>query len=196
MTQPAIVNLIRWLRADANPQYVLLPADEYRALEGSCPARGRRRIVLGRAFIPDAKIGKIPRETVMRIAFAMINCKRRDGSARAVNEVAERLGRRGHDVHLYARRAEDLDLSVVHWHKVPGADWPEVAHLWSYHTAVNRALRTHDYDVVHSIGPNTLRANVVTIQNIQPAKREILAQFASEEIGHPLPRRLTRELKP
>lgn len=31
MTQPAIVNLIRWLRADANPQYVLLPADEYRA---------------------------------------------------------------------------------------------------------------------------------------------------------------------
>lgn len=127
----------------------------------------------------------------MRIAFAMINCNRRDGSARAVNEVAERLGRRGHDVHLYARRAEDLDLSVVHWHKVPGADWPEVADFWSYHTAVNRALRTHDYDIVHSIGPNTLRANVVTIQNIQPAKREILAQFASEE-NVSLPRRATR----
>lgn len=31
MTQPAIVNLIRWLRDGANPQYVLLPAEEYMA---------------------------------------------------------------------------------------------------------------------------------------------------------------------
>ena len=43
------------------------------------------------------------------IAFAMINCNRRDGSARAVNEVAERLAQR-HEVHLFARKAEDLDL--------------------------------------------------------------------------------------
>lgn len=129
----------------------------------------------------------------MRIAFAMINCNRRDGSARAVNEVAERLGRRGHDVHLYARRAEDLDLAAVKWHKIPGPDWPEVVDFWSYHTEVNRALRSHDYNIVHSIGPNTLRANVVTIQNIQPAKREILAQFASEEKVSVL-RRFTREL--
>lgn len=129
----------------------------------------------------------------MRIAFAMINCNRRDGSARAVNEVAECLGRRGHDVHLYARKAEDLDLSVVQWHRVPGPDWPEVADFWSYHQAVNRELRSHSYDIVHSIGPNTLRANVVTIQNIQPAKMEILAQFASEEKVSPL-RRFTRNL--
>ncbi len=129
----------------------------------------------------------------MRIAFAMINCNRRDGSARAVNEVAERLARRGHQVDLYARRAEDLDLTAVRWHKVPGPDRPEVADFWSYHTAVNRTLRTHDYDIVHSIGPNTLRANVVTIQNIQPAKREILAQFAAEENVSTL-RRFTRNL--
>lgn len=129
----------------------------------------------------------------MRIAFAMINCNRRDGSARAVNEVAELLGKRGHDVHLYARKAEDLDLSLVHWRKVPGPDWPEVADFWSYHRAVNRELRSHTYDIVHSIGPNTLRANVVTIQNIQPAKMEILAQFASQENVSPL-RRFTRAL--
>ena len=42
----------------------------------------------------------------MKIAFSMINCNRRDGSARAVNEVAERLADRGHEVHLYARKAE------------------------------------------------------------------------------------------
>ncbi len=129
----------------------------------------------------------------MRIAFAMINCNRRDGSARAVNEVAERLARRGHDVHLYARRAEDLDLTAVKWHPVPGPNWPEVADFWSYHTRVNAQLRGHDYDIVHSIGPNTAQANVVTIQNIQPAKRKILDRFAKEEKISPL-RRLTRWL--
>ena len=63
----------------------------------------------------------------MRIAFAMINCNRRDGSARAVNEVAEILAARGHEVHLYARKAEDLDLDAIRWHRVPGPGWPEVA---------------------------------------------------------------------
>lgn len=31
MTQPSILQIIRWLRAPANPQYVLLPAEEYKA---------------------------------------------------------------------------------------------------------------------------------------------------------------------
>lgn len=129
----------------------------------------------------------------MRIAFAMINCNRRDGSARAVNEVIERLARRGHDVHLFARKVEDLDLSQIHWHRVPGPAWPEVADFWSYHSVVNAMLRRQSLDIIHSIGPNAARANVVTIQNIQPAKREILRQHAGEEKISPF-RRLTREL--
>lgn len=31
MPEPALLGLIKWLRADAHPHYVLLPADEYRA---------------------------------------------------------------------------------------------------------------------------------------------------------------------
>ena len=123
----------------------------------------------------------------------MINCNRRDGSARAVNEVAEILAARGHDVHLYARKAEDLNLEAVHWHRVPGPGWPEVADFSSYHFAVNRLLANHDYDIVHSIGCNTLRANVVTIQNIQPVKMRVLAQSGSGEKVS-LARRLTRRL--
>ncbi len=129
----------------------------------------------------------------MRIAFAMINCNRRDGSARAVNEVAERLARRGHDVHLFARKAEDLDLRLVHWHRVPGPSWPEVADFWTYHIAANALLRGGSFEIIHSIGPNTARANVVTIQNIQPAKREILRRHAGEEAISPF-RRFTRAL--
>lgn len=129
----------------------------------------------------------------MRIAFAMINCNRRDGSARAVNEVAERLARRGHEVHLFARKAEDLDLTQIRWHRVPGPGRPEIADFLSYHHSVNHLLRRHDFDIVHSIGPNTARANVVTIQNIQPAKRKILARFAGAARISPA-RRLTRRL--
>lgn len=129
----------------------------------------------------------------MRIAFAMINCNRRDGSARAVNEVAEILARRGHEVCLYARKAEDLDLRAVQWHKVPGPGWPEVADFISYHLTTNRLLARHGYDIVHSIGCNTLRANVVTIQNIQPVKMRILQEVGSNE-KISLPRRFTRWL--
>ena len=129
----------------------------------------------------------------MKIAFAMINCNRRDGSARAVNEVAERLADRGHEVHLFARKAEDLDLSKICWHKVTGPSWPEIADFWSYHVKVNRIIPDMYFDIIHSIGCNTLRANVITIQNIQPAKKKILDRLGSlEKVS--IPRRLTRAL--
>ncbi len=129
----------------------------------------------------------------MRIAYAMINCNRRDGSARAVNEVAERMAKRGHEVHLYARKADDLDLDLVKWHRVPGPGWPEIADFYSYYVATNRLLAEQRYDIVHSIGVNTARANVFTIQNIQPAKIEILKRLGSEEKVS-LPRQFTRWL--
>ena len=121
----------------------------------------------------------------------MINCNRRDGSARAVNEVAERLADRGNEVHLFARKAEDLDLGKVRWHKVPGPGWPEVADFLSYHVLVNRTIPDRFFDIIHSIGCNTLRANVITIQNIQPAKKKILDRLGSLEKISPF-RRMTR----
>jgi len=117
----------------------------------------------------------------VKIAFSMINCNRRDGSARAVNEVAERLADRGHEVHLFARKAEDLDLNKIRWHKVPGIGWPEVADFLTYHVKVNRTIPWRYFDIIHSIGCNTLRANVITIQNIQPAKKKILDRLGSLE---------------
>ena len=129
----------------------------------------------------------------MKVAFSMINCNRRDGSARAVNEVAERLADRGHEVHLYARKAEDLDINKIRWHRIPGPGWPEVADFWTYHVRTNRAIPGRYFDIIHSIGCNTLRANVITIQNIQPAKKKILDRLGSlEKVS--LPRRMTRSL--
>ncbi|MGA7216378.1 MAG: glycosyltransferase family 4 protein [Terrimicrobiaceae bacterium] len=128
---------------------------------------------------------------MLKIAFSMINCNRRDGSARAVNEVAERLVDRGNEVHLYARKAEDLDLDKIRWHRVPGPGWPEVVDFWTYHVQVNRSIPPKEYHIIHSIGCNTLRANVITIQNIQPAKKLILDRLGSLEKVSAL-RRMTR----
>lgn len=128
----------------------------------------------------------------MKIAYAMINCNRRDGSARAVNEVAERLAKK-HEVHLYARKAEDLDLSRIAWHRVPGVNWAEVIDFSSYYLSVNRRVRPGQFEIVHTIGCNTQRGNVVTIQNIQPAKKQILDRLGREENVSPA-RRLTRWL--
>jgi glycosyltransferase involved in cell wall biosynthesis len=128
----------------------------------------------------------------LRIAFAMINCNRRDGGARAVNEVAERLAQK-HEVHLFARKAEDLDLSRIRWRKMPGIPWPEVADFVTYHFLAEFRIRRRAFDIIHSIGANAAAANVITIQNIQPAKRIFLEQqAASEKIS--LPRKMTRKL--
>lgn len=129
----------------------------------------------------------------MKIAFSMIVCNRRDGSARAVNEVAERLADRGHEVHLFARIAEDLDLNRIRWHKIPGPGWPEVANFWTYHVAANRSIPGGYFDIIHTIGCNTLRGNIITIQNIQPAKKKILDRLKNLEKVSPF-RRMTRGL--
>ena len=122
----------------------------------------------------------------------MINCNRLDGSARAVNEVAERLAER-HEVHLFARKVEDVDLSRIHWRKMPGLPWPAVADFITYYALAEFRIRARGFDVIHSVGANTAAANVITIQNIQPAKRVFLdAQNASAKVSPA--RKLTRRL--
>jgi glycosyltransferase involved in cell wall biosynthesis len=117
----------------------------------------------------------------MRVAFAMIDCNRRDGHARAVTEVAERLGNRGYDVHLYARTAENIDLNIVKWHSIPGLRNPELANFWTYQKLADIAIARQKFDIIHSVGPNTRLANVVSIQNIQPAKALVLGPLGSKE---------------
>ncbi|MBV9998726.1 MAG: glycosyltransferase family 4 protein [Verrucomicrobia bacterium] len=126
----------------------------------------------------------------LQIAYAMINTNRRDGSARALCEVAERLSQR-HEVHLFARTVADLDLSHIRWHRMPGPGWPAVADFLSYHLLADFKIRAGDFDIIHSIGNNAMASNVITIQNIQPAKRPFLTVAGTQAS---LARRLTRWL--
>lgn len=126
----------------------------------------------------------------LRIAYAMINTNRRDGSARALCEAAERLSQR-HEVHLFARTVADLDLSHIRWHQMRGPGWPAVADFLTYHFLADFKIRTGAFDIIHSIGNNALASNVITIQNIQPAKRPFLTAAGTQVSPA---RRLTRWL--
>jgi glycosyltransferase involved in cell wall biosynthesis len=128
----------------------------------------------------------------LRIAYAMINCNRRDGSARAVNEVAERMANT-HKVHLFARRAEEIDLSKIKWHMMPGLPWPELLDFTSYYALALLAISRRHFDIVHSIGINAMAANVITIQSIQPAKSKAYPQQADQS-RISVARRFSRQL--
>jgi glycosyltransferase involved in cell wall biosynthesis len=128
----------------------------------------------------------------LRIAYAMINCNRRDGSARPVNEVSERMAHK-HEVHLFARRAEEIDLTRIKWHRMPGVSWPALVDFTSYYALAKFAISKRCFDIVHSIGINAMAANAITIQNIQPAKSQAFSQ-QSEQSRISVARKLSRRL--
>jgi glycosyltransferase involved in cell wall biosynthesis len=132
------------------------------------------------------------RSCPLRIAYAMINCNRRDGSARAVNEVAERMARKN-EVHLFARRAEEINLSKIQWHRMPGLPWPAVLDFTSYYALAKFTISRRRYDIIHSIGINAMAANVITIQNVQPAKSKAFSQRL-EQSRISFARRFSRQL--
>lgn len=126
----------------------------------------------------------------MKIAFVIINANRREGTSRAVLEVAERLALR-HEVTLLARTVEGADLTNIAHRAVRGPGWPEVADFSSFLRRADRVLRDETFDIVHSAGPNTTRAHVYTIQTVHAAKMKVMSEVgAHAQAGRA--RRLTR----
>lgn len=115
----------------------------------------------------------------MKIAYVIINANRHEGTARAVWEVAERIAQQN-EVHLWARTAEGVAGTGVTWNRVPGPSRPEVADFVSFRWLVDRRLRSEQYDVIHSAGPNTNVANVYTVQTVHPFKMANLNPMREE----------------
>jgi glycosyltransferase involved in cell wall biosynthesis len=76
---------------------------------------------------------------------------------------------------------------------MPGIPWPEVVNFVTYHYLADLRIRRRSFDIVHSVGINAAAANVITIQNIQPAKRRFLADWAAAEKVS-FARKVTRQL--
>lgn len=128
----------------------------------------------------------------MKIAYVVINANRREGTSRAVLEVAERLSL-DYDVDLVARTTEDADLDRVRWRRVAGPGWPEAGDYGSFVLLADRLLKRGGYDIIHSAGPNCSAADVYTIQTVHSVKRRIMQELGAHDRAGTA-RRLTRAL--
>ena len=85
----------------------------------------------------------------------------------AVEWIAQLAGE--FDVHIYSQRIEDLDLSIVTWHRIPKLPGPHLVnflwwfsanHIWR---AWDRRAKNLAYDLVYSPGVNCFDADAVSV---------------------------------
>jgi glycosyltransferase involved in cell wall biosynthesis len=128
----------------------------------------------------------------MRIAFVVINANRREGTSRAVVEVAERLGKK-YEVVVYSRTAVNVDTSSIRWQPIQAPSWPDVAEFDGFRLLAEPKLRRESFDIIHSAGCNIRYADVYAIQTVHPAKMAATANLSrNTNIG--TLRRITRNL--
>jgi UDP-glucose:(heptosyl)LPS alpha-1,3-glucosyltransferase len=120
----------------------------------------------------------------LRVAVVSPTLDKRHGTERCVAEEISRLTDRC-EFHLYSSRAEDIDLSQVVWHRVPGLPGPLLASfLWWFFA--NQASRWwHErragcrYDLVYSPGINCLDADVISVHIVfAEFRRQVAAELA------------------
>lgn len=103
-----------------------------------------------------------------RLAVVSPFLDKQHGTEMCVAEQLERLAEE-YEIHLYATRVEDVDLSQIRWHYVPALPGP---HLLSYvwWLAANSIVRRwsrmyHDLtpDLIYSPGINCLDADIISV---------------------------------
>jgi UDP-glucose:(heptosyl)LPS alpha-1,3-glucosyltransferase len=136
-----------------------------------------------------------------RVAVVSPFLDKRHGTERCVAEQVERLSN-DYEVHLYAARVCDVDLSKIIWHRTGHALKPHVlAYLWffiSNHAvrAYDKWFRKLDFDIVFSPGINCFDADIIAV-HIVFAEYVRLAQRDLRFLAHRLidwPRLLHRRL--
>ena len=103
-----------------------------------------------------------------RIAVISPFLDKQHGTERCIAEQVERLAR-DHEVHVYSNRIEDVDLSRIIWHRVPGLPGPHLFaycwwfianHLWRWW---DRRFRSLSYDLTYTPGINCFDADVISV---------------------------------
>jgi glycosyltransferase involved in cell wall biosynthesis len=141
----------------------------------------------------------------LRLAAVSPFVDRRHGTERALAELLERLaGNYGCEIHLYAQRVEDLQLSdarsarsavstesgAIFWHRVPSIPGPHVAQFlaWMF---LNGFLRWWDttlggvsYDLVLSPGINCLHPDVVIVHALFHRLKELAREENQDRAAH------------
>ena len=103
-----------------------------------------------------------------RIAVVSPFLDKRHGTEMCLAELLERLAGE-YEIHLYSTRVEDVDLSQIHWHRVPSLPGPHLlSYLWwlaanSIARWWNRMYDGLTPDLIYSPGINCLDADVISV---------------------------------
>lgn len=87
----------------------------------------------------------------LRIALVHPKFDLSGGAERYALSLAEGLARRGHDVHLFGRRASRLPDGLT-FHRAPSLPLGRLVKTWSFCRAASLALRPHRFEVVQGFG--------------------------------------------
>lgn len=128
----------------------------------------------------------------MRIAYMLINSNLREGTSRAVLEVARRLAEH-HDVSVFSRSVDNIDFGRINLQLLPGPSWPDVAEFECYRRNAEKTLKRKNFDIIHSAGCNVAHADVFGIHTIHPAKLNAVDNREKNK-NVSMPQRLTRFL--
>ena len=90
----------------------------------------------------------------MRIAVVQPKVDRSGGAERYALALVTGLAARGHEVHVFARKAEGLPEGV-RFHRVPSVPFGRTLKTYSFWRLTARRVRPRDYDVVHGSGKTT-----------------------------------------
>ena len=114
---------------------------------------------------------------------------KRHGTERCVAEQVDRLAR-DYEVHVYSNRVEDINLSRIVWHRVPGLPGPLlISYCWWF--IANQVCRWSDrrfrklvFNLVFSPGINCLDADIVAVHIVfaeyfRLARRELALRHNS-----------------
>ncbi|MFU8856525.1 MAG: glycosyltransferase family 4 protein, partial [Deferrisomatales bacterium] len=92
----------------------------------------------------------------MKLALVHPKFDRSGGAERYAWSLARGLSDRGHEVHLFARRAEDLPDDST-WHPVPALPLGRALKTWTFGEAAARRVGRHRFDVVQGFGKTTFQ---------------------------------------
>jgi len=118
----------------------------------------------------------------MKIAMLTKHFNFRNGSSRAVHEVANRLADCGHEVHIFCNRRPpryEGRATLRHIRMWPMGSW---VRAMSFDWGCRRRVRAERFDLVHGHG-NTTEQDVVTVHICRKANR--LARGLPLSVGDP-----------
>lgn len=120
----------------------------------------------------------------MKIALTATQYNRHGGEARYSVELAENLYKKGHEVHVYTSKVSTKSEGIT-FHHLPNIppEYPRVLSYIPYFIQNCLNFRSHDFDIVHTAGNESLYQDIITTHSIHAAGMEYKKKYSSTGVG-------------